>query len=278
MPIRSEAWPPGTPCWVDCQVDDPVKAGEFYAQLFGWDVQGGDGESGGYLMALRDGHAIAGIGPKPAVADLPSLPAELGVPSAWTTYFAVLSADATAEQVRAAGGTLLVPPFDVMEFGRMFVAADTTGAPFAVWEARVHNGAAVHNEHGAYLWNDLHTGDYEAAKRFYADVFGFDYTEYDNEAMRYAAFTPPGARHNAGGINDDGRNGSPPARPYWLTWFQYDGIDDGVRRAEELGATVLLAPQDGPFGRMAILAAPQGELFALLDPSEVVGDMPEPTQ
>lgn len=266
MPIRSEAWPPGTPCWVDCQVDDPVKAGEFYAELFGWDIQGGDAESGGYLMALRDGQAIAGIGPKP----------EGGMPSAWTTYFAVADADAAADAVRAAGGTLLVPPFDVMESGRMFVAADATGAPFAVWEARAHNGAAVHNEHGAYLWNDLHTGDYDAAKTFYAVVFGFGYTEYDNEAMRYAAFTPPGADRSAGGINDDERNGSAPARPYWLTWFQYDGLDDGMTRAADLGATVLLPPEDGPFGRMAILAAPQGELFALLDPTKIVGDMPEP--
>lgn len=266
MPTRSEAWSPGTPCWIDCQVDDPAKAGEFYAELFGWDVQGGDPAAGGYLMALRDGQAIAGIGPKP----------EVGVPSAWTTYFAVESADATAEAVRTAGGTLLVPPFDVMEFGRMFVAADATGAPFAVWEARAHNGAAVYNEHGAYLWNDLHTGDYEAARTFYSAVFGFEYTEYDNETMRYAAFTPPGRDESAGGINDDSRNGSAPDRPYWLTWFQYDGIDEGVRRAEELGATVLLPPEDGPFGRMVIVAAPQGELFALLDPSKVVGEMPEP--
>lgn len=126
MPVREEAWPPGTPCWVDCQVDDPAKAGEFYAALFGWDVQGGGEDAGGYLMAMREGRAVAGIGPKP----------EAGVPSVWTTYFAVADADKSAEQVTAAGGKLLVPAFDVMEFGRMFVAADASGAPFAVWEAR----------------------------------------------------------------------------------------------------------------------------------------------
>ncbi|MCP9622879.1 VOC family protein [Nocardia otitidiscaviarum] len=266
MPIRSAAWPPGTPCWVDCQVDDPAAAGTFYAGLFGWDVQGADQEPGGYLMALREGRAVAGIGPTP----------ESGMPAAWTTYFAVESADATAERVREAGGTLLLPPFDVLDSGRMFVAVDVTGAPFAVWEARAHNGAAVHNEHGAYLWNDLHTGAYEAAKRFYADVFGFAYTEYDNEVMRYAVFAPPGRAEGTGGISDASRDGDAPARPYWLTWFRYDGIDEGVARAEELGAIVLLAPADGPFGRMAILAAPQGELFALSDPSRAVGELPDP--
>ncbi|MFI1912075.1 VOC family protein [Nocardia sp. NPDC020380] len=256
MPVRNEAWPPGTPCWVDCQVDDPAKAGEFYSELFGWDVQGGGEESGGYLMALRDGEAVAGIGPKP----------ETGVPSVWTTYFAVTDADACAGQVAAAGGRMLVPPFDVMEFGRMFVAADAAGAPFAVWEARAHNGAAVHNEHGGYVWNDLHTGEFEAAKTFYGDVFGFTFTEFGTDGMRYASFTPPGQRDSVGGINDDSANGHAPDRPYWLTWFQFDGIDGGLTRAAELGATVLMEAQDSPFGRMAILAAPQGELFGLLDP------------
>ncbi|MBL1075424.1 VOC family protein [Nocardia sp. 2] len=257
MPVRDEAWPPGTPCWVDCQVDDPAKAGEFYTELFGWDVLGGGDESGGYLMALRDGQAIAGIGPKP----------QIGMPSVWTTYFAVADADATAEQVTAAGGTLLVPAFDVMEFGRMFVAADASGAPFAVWEARAHNGAAVHSEHGAYVWNDLHTGDYDTAKAFYSSVFGFTYTEYDDPGVHYATFTPPERGEPVGGINDDTVNGAAPEQPYWLTWFQVDGIDENLTRASELGATVLMPAQDGPFGRMAVLAAPQGEVFALLEPA-----------
>ncbi|WP_405134682.1 VOC family protein [Nocardia sp. NBC_01388] len=265
MPVRNEAWSPGTPCWIDCQVDDPAKAGEFYAELFGWDVRGAGEDAGGYLMALREGQAIAGVGPKP----------EGGVPSVWTTYFAVAEADATAERITAAGGRILVPPFDVMEFGRMFVAADVSGAPFAVWEARAHNGAAVHNEHGAYVWNDLHTGDYEAAKDFYSSVFGFTVTEFGDGAMRYGTLVPPGATEPVAGINDDTVDGAAPEQPYWLTWFQFDGLDEGLRRAAELGATVLVPAQDGPFGRMAILAAPQGEMFALLEPV-TVGEMSAP--
>lgn len=264
MPVREEAWPPGTPCWVDCQVDDPAKAGEFYAALFGWDVQGGGEDAGGYLMAMREGRAVAGIGPKP----------EAGVPSVWTTYFAVADADKSAEQVTAAGGKLLVPAFDVMEFGRMVVAADASGAPFAVWEARAHDGAAVHNEHGSYVWNDLHTGDFAAAKSFYGDVFGFTFTEFDEENLRYATFTPPGGTEAVGGINDDSVGGVAAEVPYWLTWFQFEGIDTGIASAVELGATVLMSATDGPFGRMAIMAAPQGELFGLLDPTTTVAAEP----
>jgi predicted enzyme related to lactoylglutathione lyase len=34
MPTRDEAWPQGTPCWVDLGVDDVDAARTFYTQLF----------------------------------------------------------------------------------------------------------------------------------------------------------------------------------------------------------------------------------------------------
>ena len=39
----------------------------------------------------------------------------------------VADADATAKAITDAGGTVLVPPMDVMEAGRMAVALDPTG-------------------------------------------------------------------------------------------------------------------------------------------------------
>ncbi|MBH0780437.1 VOC family protein [Nocardia bovistercoris] len=266
MPIRDTPWPEGTPCWVDCQVDDPEKAGHFYADLFGWTVEDGDGDSGGYLMGMKGGAAVAGIGPKP----------QAGMPSVWTTYLAVADADATAAKVTAAGGQMLVPPFDVMDAGRMFVGADAAGAAFAVWQARAHNGAAVYNEHGAYCWNELHTRQFDAAKRFYADVFGYTYTDMgDGESMIYATFTPRGGSEPAGGMNDDTLMPADPMPSYWLTWFQFDDVDAGLSRASELGATVLMPASDSPAGRMAIVAAPQGEMFGLIDTNVTVGEMPQ---
>ena len=141
MPTRDDAWPQGTPCWIDCQVDDTTKAREFYAGLFGWEIYDSPEEAGGYLMAMKQGKPAAGIGPKPQ---------GMPMPSAWTTYFAADSADDIAAKVADQGGQTLMPPFDVLDVGRMFVAADPTGAPFGVWQARAHTGAGVFNEDGAY--------------------------------------------------------------------------------------------------------------------------------
>jgi uncharacterized protein len=48
---RDTRWPAGTPCWVDVSVDDVPKAVAFYEALFGWDIQVGGPEVGGYAIA-----------------------------------------------------------------------------------------------------------------------------------------------------------------------------------------------------------------------------------
>ncbi|WP_280421460.1 VOC family protein [Nocardia carnea] len=256
MPIRETAWPAGTPCWVDCQVDDPVRARDFYGALFGWEVAGTAPEAGGYLMATVQGRSAAGIGPKP--------PGQV-MRSTWTTYLASDDADATAAAVSAAGGTVLAPPFDVMDIGRMLVAADPTGAVFGVWQARKHFGAGIYNEPGAYCWNELHTAGYEQAQNFYSTVFGWHFTEVgDGENMVYATFALEPGGDPVGGFNDSTR--TPDAGPpHWLAWFQVSDTDATLNSATGLGASVLMGAQDSPFGRMGVLAAPQGEAFGVID-------------
>lgn len=46
MPTHDGSWPQGTPCWVDCQVDDPARAREFYGPLFGWEIEDSPPEAG----------------------------------------------------------------------------------------------------------------------------------------------------------------------------------------------------------------------------------------
>ena len=268
MPTHDGNWPQGTPCWVDCQVDDPARAREFYGDLFGWEILDSQSEAGGYLTAMRDGRAAAGIGPKPDGMTMPSV---------WTTYFAADSADAIAEKVAAAGGSVMMPTFDVLDIGRMFVAADPTGAPFGVWEGKAHAGAGVYNEHGAYTWNELHTGDYARAQDFYAAVFGWHYTEIgDGEKFVYATFGLSPGGNPVGGINDSSK--TPDDTPaYWLVWFQVDNTDAALAKATELGATVMMGPDDSPFGRMGVLQGPQGEAFGVIDPSTTVGEPPTGT-
>ena len=91
----------------------------------------------------------------------------------WNTYIWVDSADDTAEKVKAAGGKVLVEPFDVFDAGRMAVFSDPSGAVFCVWQAKEHKGARVVNDPGSLNFNGLNTRDVEGAKSFYGSVFGW---------------------------------------------------------------------------------------------------------
>ncbi|WP_270888750.1 VOC family protein [Pedococcus sp. 5OH_020] len=266
MPTRDEPWPAGTPSWVDLMVDDVQQAREFYEALFGWEFQQGAPESGGYLTATKDGGAAAGLGAKPE--------GQGDVPTMWTTYLESQDAEATTSAVTAAGGQVVVPVMDVMGLGRMAVATDPTGAVFGIWQSQTMTGAAVANQDGAYCWNELHTRDYEGSKEFYAAVFGYRYDQMgDGESFAYSTFTAPGQQASCGGINDDTKMpGEHP--PYWLVWFQADDVDSSTARATELGGSVMMGPDDTPFGRMTIVRAPQGEVFGLIDPTSTT---PAPT-
>jgi predicted enzyme related to lactoylglutathione lyase len=51
---------------------------------------------------------------------------------------------------------------------------------------------------------------------------------------------------------------------YWMAYFGVDDVDRAYRTAIEAGAREMLAPQDFPGGRFAIVSDPQGAAFGLL--------------
>src|SRR2546430_1353561 len=110
----------GTPSWVDLMTSDPERARAFYGGLFGWEFEiDANAERGNTRTCRPNGKSGGGMGGQPAPA---------GMPTVGTTYFAVDDADKTAERITEHGGTIQMPPMDVMEQGRMVMAADREGA------------------------------------------------------------------------------------------------------------------------------------------------------
>lgn len=254
MSIHSEKWPAGTPTWADLGADDPAAAQAFYTGLFGWEYLSGGEDAGGYVLAHIGGKAVAGLGPKQDPA----------IPTVWTSYLASDDVDATAEQVTAAGGQLVAPPFDVMDSGRMAVVTDNVGAVFGIWQAGTHIGAERVNEHGSMCWNELHTSDYDKAQSFYTDVFGFSYRDVSAEGFVYSTFRRGSDSREVGGILHD--TDLPEGVPaYWLAWFASDNVEATAAKAQELGAALLMPAMDSAFGRMAIVQGPQREVFGIID-------------
>jgi uncharacterized protein len=265
MPVRDDAWPAGTPCWVDAQLDDLDKGQQFYAALFGWDFESSDDEQyGGYRIASLNGRPVAGLGPKPGP-----------MPSVWSTYIAVADADATAARITEAGGQLMMPVFDVGPMGRMTFATDVNGAAFGIWQQLQHRGVGVYNDPGTLTWNELHTASFDAAKVFYTAVFDWGYDAMgDGTTLNYAVVKPPGDDNGVGGINDDTLMPRGDVPDYWLVWFATVDCDADAATVTELGGSVLMPPATTPFGRMSVVQGVQGEVFGLIDMATTAGGIP----
>ena len=272
MPER-DGYIAGVPCWVDTAQPDPAAAAVFYGGLFGWEFEDAmpEGSAGRYLMARLRGGEVAAIS---------SLPEEAPARAIWNTYIWVDNADEAKARARAAGGSVLSEPFDVMDAGRMAMLADTESAAFCVWQAGRHKGARIVNEAGSLNFNVLKCRDLEAAKRFYGAVFGWtaldlgtgeywtltaygDYLETLTPGVREraAAFGAPGFADVLAAItlipDDD------PADPVqWGVTFATDDADATAAKAVELGGTVVRPPVDAPYSRLTVIRDPQGAMFS----------------
>jgi predicted enzyme related to lactoylglutathione lyase len=249
---RDTPWPDGTPCWVDLGTTDIAKAISFYSSQFGWDIQQGGPEVGGYSMASIDGRSVAGIGP---------IMSE-GAPSTWNTYLASTDVDVTAAKITKAGGQILMGPMDIMDVGRMLVATDTTGASFGVWQARAHSGVQVANAPGAFTWSEHLSNDFEGAKAFYAAVFGYEYGDMSSDGFSYATLLIAGQQVVGGiGAYTPDVAGHP---AFWGVYFGTADTDKSVELAASHGGRVIRPATDSPYGRMAVVADNQGAVFSLI--------------
>lgn len=248
---------PGTPSWTDLATSDQSAAKSFYGSLFGWsfdDLPVGDGVV--YSMATIGGDNVAAISPQQAEQ------AAAGVPPHWQMYVTVADVDATTALVEGAGGAVHVPPFDVMDAGRMAVINDPTGAFLMLWTPTNNVGAGRVNEPGAFTWSELVAAPNDRVASFYETVLGLKMLSAPmDDGTTYNGFTLDGtsATMVAGTI--------PPPMPgvpaHWSIYFGAQDVDATAAKVTELGGKVFVEPFDIPVGRMAVVADPQGAMFNL---------------
>ena len=256
-------YPDGLFSWVDLATTDVAGAKAFYGGLFGWDAVDMPIDIGGFYTTLQiDGKSVAGLGQMQ-----PDMQAQ-GVPSFWTAYVNHSDVDTVAGRAQAAGGTLLFPPMDVMQEGRMTMIQDPTGAIFGVWQPRNHIGAQLVNMPNTLVWTELQTRDTDAATAFYSAVFGWTHSV---DGSGYVMFAQDG-RIQAGMMRMDDSWG--PVPPNWAIYFMVEDVEAAVSKVRELGGNVMVPPtQAGEMGRFAVVQDPQGGAFTVMQFSGPV-DLP----
>jgi len=252
MPLMTK-YEPGTPSWVDLGTPDPNEASRFYSDLFGWTITEGPPEAGGYRMCLLDDKPVAGLGPQMNPNGPPS----------WATYISVADADMTGAAITEDGGQLLMGPMDVLDVGRMAVAADPTGAVFSIWQPRQHAGAAIVNEPNTFCWAELTTRAPQKSVEFYGAVFGWTAALLPMEGQPdYTEFRV--ADRGVAGMMQMDESWPEHIPNHWMVYFAVDDCDAAVAKAEAFGAEVLMSPTDVPPGRFAAVKDPQGAVFSMI--------------
>lgn len=115
-------------------------------------------------------------------------------------------------------------------------------------------------EVGDVVWHDLLTHDVTGAKRFYAELLGWQYQiEHASDFVwqrgeaDYPLIMSGGKAH--GGFVDPGQG----MHSYWVAYVAVENVDVVTAKAKGLGATVMREPFDTPgVGRSAVIQDRQG--------------------
>ena len=116
---------PGEICWRELATKDLPQAIDFYSKMFGWTLEQTKVTPMDYKEIVMDGTAYGGM--MQIDEDWPP-----EVPSHWNSYIAVANTDETVKKITDNGGSIRVPAFDAPGVGRISIAADPTGAAFAI--------------------------------------------------------------------------------------------------------------------------------------------------
>ncbi len=237
-------------CWINMLTPQPEEARAFFSRLLGWTYNEMPGMGHSVRVGGRD---IGGLFDLAGPNTPPGTPPLIGV------MVKVDSADAAYQRAQSLGGKAM-PPFDIMDQGRMAVLFDPNGANIDVWEAKKGSGTDVDsNLHGAPSWFETMTTDVERATTFYAELFGWTPEVQPMPNMKYTTFKL-GTEFVAGMHEITPQMGNMP--PHWATYFTVRDVDATAREAVKLGATICVPLMDVQgVGRFCGIRSPQGVSF-----------------
>lgn len=245
----------GSFIWYELMTTDPEAAGSFYSDVIGWRVGGFGGATisgeGDYrIFTAPDGEGAGGMMKAPGDA-LPG----------WFGYIGVDDVDAATEAVKAAGGSVHVPPTDLPGVGRMALLADPQGAPFYVMRGSSDQPSTAFKATalGHATWNELVTSDPAGAMSFYTGQFGW---KKDGEMPMGELGAYEFLSHDGGMI---GAMMRAQEHSFWGCYFRVGAIDPVVNRIKAGGGEVLHGPNEVPGGDWVVQALdPQGARFGVV--------------
>jgi predicted enzyme related to lactoylglutathione lyase len=235
---------PGTFLGADLISEDAEAASDFYAALFGWDVE--KVEDGGYAVHHR-GRLIASISQFDGSEDVDH--------SFWLVALAVNDLKQTMRSASENNAKVYEKITKVKDLGRFAVIGDAEKAPVMfIQSGKTPIGGTTGP--GAWVWAELWTDDIEKAATFYANVVGFGHDTTDRGGEDYHFFTSQG-RPRAGIIKIPAELEN--VDPGWAPYVGVKDITVTLAKVKELGGRVIFGEIEHPAAAsVALIMDPTG--------------------
>ena len=117
---------------------------------------------------------------------------------------------------------------------------------------------------GTFSWVELATSDADAAKRFYGELFGWDYEDSDIPDGGTYTMVKLGDRYVAGLMASE-------QPPHWNSYISVDSVDEAVKKAADAGGQTLDPFDVMGAGRMAVVTDPTGAPVCLWEAKDHPG-------
>ncbi len=239
----------GEVVFADLVTTDVDRAARFYTAVFDWAVR--ESDDPGYLELVHDGELIGAIARFEDDVDAGS--------SRWLPSVSVRDVDAAAGSVEAMGGTVLEPPQDFPDRGRLAVISDSEGAVLMLLRS---SSGDPERTSGGFAWAELWTRDVAEAVRFYEGVFGYRALQSKAAGAASTVVLTSDGTARATIVAAPGDDIEP-------NWVPYVLVADGratLSKARRHGGIVLATSDEveGDVGTFAaIIADPTGGVFAI---------------
>ncbi len=254
----------GSFIWYELMTPDAAGSKAFYDSVVGWQIASDPVAPGlEYRMIVRSDGGNAG-----GMMTLDPAMTAHGARPAWLGYVGVDDVDATVAQATSAGASVLMPPWDQPGVGRLAMIADPQGNPLYLMTPLPPEGdpdasSDVFSPDAMQrvAWNELSTTDPAAARRFYADLFGWTSDEFMpmGEHGEYRFIVHGGT--TIGAIFGVMPGGS----PKWRYYVRVPSIATAVEAVKAGGGAVTAGPHEVPGGDQIVIGNdPQGAEFALV--------------
>lgn len=257
---------PSSFIWYELMTNDPAGAAAFYGAVVGWTIAAdrdpaagdvdyrmigrSDGGNAGGVLALNAGMIAGGARPL------------------WIGYLHVSDVDAAVAAIKADGGAVQMPATDI-PVGRIAMVTDPQGAPFYVMDPKPPEGGGESDvfsvtESQRVRWNELATGDPDAAIAFYKKHFGWG-QEGEMPMGELGAYRFIQRGDVMIGAVMPLMEGYPV--PVWNFYIGVDDIDRARAAVTVNGGTITSEPMEIPGGEYAMNAIdPQGAPVGFVGP------------